>query len=129
MSIIIKRLCWWFSYDITKNMTKQIILNFSHNLVRPVRPFKKSLYLEVIWTMKNRVMGLKSWRVFFYVVCENRQVGILVYQPESAELLQNGVIYNVVKNLVKKFIDINLLMISLQTKNSIFLVCSDIIKI
>ena len=50
-----------------------------------------------------------------------------------SKLLQNAVIfvyilYVVCKNLVKKFIYINFLMMSLQTKNSIFLVCSDIIK-
>ena len=28
-------------------------------------------------------------------ICENRPVGIVVYQPESAKLLQNGVIYSV----------------------------------
>ena len=76
-------------------MTKQIIINFSHNLVRPVRPYEKSLYLEVIWTTKNRIMGQKSQRVFCYVVCKNRLVCILVYQPEFAKLLQNGVIYSV----------------------------------
>ena len=76
-------------------------------------------------------MGQKSWRVFCYVVhddvCENRLVGIVVYQPESAKLLQMGLLI-VCKNLVKKFIYINFLMMSLQTKNSIFLVCNEIIK-
>ena len=28
----------WFLYDIIKNMIKQIIVNFPHNLGRPVRP-------------------------------------------------------------------------------------------
>ena len=75
-------------------MTKQIIINFPHNLVRPVRPLI-SLYTYNLRTMKNRVMGFKSLRVVCYVVCENRPVGILVYQPESAKLIQNGVIYSV----------------------------------
>ena len=72
-------------------------------------------------------MDQKSWRVFFYVVCENKLVGILVYQPEPAKLLKMG-LFIVCKNLVKKFTDKNYLTMSLQTKNNIFLVCSDIIK-
>ena len=71
MLAIIRRLCPWFSYEVIKNMIQQIIINVPHNVVRPVRPYT-SLYAkrEVIWTIKNRVTGQKSWRVFCYIVCE-----------------------------------------------------------
>ena len=77
-------------------MTKQIIKNFPHNLVRPVRPYNKPLYLTCgHLDYEKQSNGQKSWRVVCYVVCENRLVGNLVYQPESAKLIQNGVIYSV----------------------------------
>ena len=63
-------------------MIKHIIINFSHNLVRPVRPYKKSSYLTCGHLDHEKQSNeTKSWRVFCYVVCENRMVGIVVYQP------------------------------------------------
>ena len=33
---------------------------------------------EVIWTNENRVMGKRSWRIFYYVIWENGLVGVLL---------------------------------------------------
>ena len=41
------------------------------------------------------VWNLPVMSIIIKDICENRLVGIVVYQPESAKLLQNGVIYSV----------------------------------
>ena len=35
---------WWFAYDVIKNMTMPIMINFSQILIWPVRPYNVSLY-------------------------------------------------------------------------------------
>ena len=41
------------------------------------------------------VWNLPVMSIIIKDICENRLVGIVVYQPESEKLLQNGVIYSV----------------------------------
>ena len=41
------------------------------------------------------VWNLPVMSIIIKDICENRLVGIVEYQPESAKLFQNGVIYSV----------------------------------
>ena len=41
---------------------------------------------EVIWTTENRVMSLRSWRIFYYVIWENGLVGILLPTNKAAAI-------------------------------------------
>ena len=59
----------------------QIMITLAYNTIQ--RLCTKS---EVIWTNENRVIGQKSWLIFYYVIWENGLVGIHLHTNMAAEI-------------------------------------------
>ena len=70
---------WWFAYDVMKNVTMEIMINFLQNLIWSVGPYKVCLYQ--IWSnldQSKQSYGPKKLENFYYAIWENRLVGILL---------------------------------------------------
>ena len=82
---------WWIAYDIIKNIMR-IMIDSSQTSTWPIRPQNVCLYtkFEVIWTNENRVMGKRSWRIFYYVIWENGLVGVLLPTNMAAAIKMYG---------------------------------------
>ena len=75
------------------NTKLQYVSHFHVSVTLQVN-FLKILLIVIFLNML--VWNLPVMSIIIKDICENRlAVGIVVYQPESAKLLQNGVIYSV----------------------------------
>ena len=74
------------------NTKLQYVSHFHVSVTQQVN-FLRILLIVIFPSMSVRNLPVMS--IIIKDICENRLVGIVVYQPESAKLLQNGVIYSV----------------------------------
>ena len=74
------------------NTKLQYVSHFHVSVTQQVN-FLRILLIVIFPSML--VWNLPVMSIIIKDICENRLVGIVVYQPESAKLLQNGVIYSV----------------------------------
>ena len=70
-----------------QNMTIQIMINL-HQILIWLEDHTTCLCtkFEVIWTNQNRVIGRRSWRIFYYVIWENGLVGNLLLTIVAATI-------------------------------------------
>ena len=74
------------------NTKLQYVSHFHVSVTQQVN-FLRILLIVIFPSML--VWNCQSCQSLSKDICENQLVGIVVYQPESAKLLQNGVIYSV----------------------------------
>ena len=77
---------WWFAYEVIKNMILQIMINLPR-FWKGLLDYTTCLCtkFEVVWINENRVMGQRSWTIFYYVIWENKLLAfffLLTWLPQ-----------------------------------------------